>query len=163
MVSWTSRQSGRAGLGAGEWERMVRSDAEDGDKKTTLLLYRQHLLGRPIIVHTDHVALAYLTKTPEPIGQQGRWLDLLSEYDISIGLQHRQGRFHGNSDAFSRRPHECNGETDCRQCRRQVSGPATGPAFGTVTCGTGQPQPPDSHRPWLPDSHRVESSDLHWL
>ena len=33
--------------------------------------YRQHLLGRPIIVRTDHVALTYLMKTPEPVGQQG--------------------------------------------------------------------------------------------
>ena len=38
--------------------------------------YRQHLLARPIIVRTDHAALAYLMTTPEPVGQQGRWLDL---------------------------------------------------------------------------------------
>jgi len=31
--------------------------------------YRQHLLGRPIIVQTDRAALAYLMKTLEPIGQ----------------------------------------------------------------------------------------------
>ena len=38
--------------------------------------YRQHLLGRPIIVRTDHAALAYLMKTPEPVSQQStalRW------------------------------------------------------------------------------------------
>jgi len=46
--------------------------------------YRQHLLGRPIIVRTDHTALAYLMKMPEPVGQQGRWLDLLGEYNITI-------------------------------------------------------------------------------
>jgi len=34
--------------------------------------YRQHLLGHPIVVSTDHLAFAYLMKTPEPIGQQGR-------------------------------------------------------------------------------------------
>ena len=51
--------------------------------------YRQHLLGRPIIARTDHAALAYLMKTPKPVGQQGRWLDLLGEYDITI--QHRPG------------------------------------------------------------------------
>jgi len=28
-----------------------------------------------------YAVLTYLMKTPEPIGQQGRWLDLLSEYD----------------------------------------------------------------------------------
>jgi len=37
--------------------------------------YRQHLLGRPIIVRTDHAALKYLLTTPEPVGQQGQWLD----------------------------------------------------------------------------------------
>jgi len=33
--------------------------------------YRQHLLGWPIVVCTNHAALTYLMKTPEPIGQQG--------------------------------------------------------------------------------------------
>jgi len=57
--------------------------------------YRQHLLGQPIVVHTDHAALTYLMKMPQPIGQQGRWLDLLSEC--------------GNSDVLSRLPCEHNG------------------------------------------------------
>jgi len=76
--------------------------------------YRQHLLGCPIIVRTDHAALAYLMKMPEPVGQQGRWLDLLGEYDITI--QHRPDRVHGNSDALSRCPCERSSEMDCQQC-----------------------------------------------
>jgi len=87
--------------------------------------YRQHLLGRPIIVRTDHAALAYLMKTPEPVGQQGRWLDLLGEYDITI--QHRPGRVHGNSDALSRRPCKWSSEMDCRQCTKATSAPAAVP------------------------------------
>jgi len=83
--------------------------------------FRQHLLGRPIIVRTDHAALTYLMKTPEPIGQQGRWLDLLGEYDITI--QHRPGRIHGNSDALSRRPCERADQSECRQCVRRSSTP----------------------------------------
>ena len=71
--------------------------------------YRQ-----PIIIRTNHAALAYLMKTPEPVGQQGRWLDLLSEYDITI--QHRPGRVHGNSNALSRRPCERSSEEDCHVC-----------------------------------------------
>ena len=55
-------------------------------------------------------------KTPEPVGEQGRWLDLLAEYDITI--QHRLGRVHGNSGALSRRPCDRDGEMDCRQCKR---------------------------------------------
>jgi len=78
--------------------------------------YRQHLPGRPIIVRIDHAVLKYLLTTPEPVGQQGRWLDLLGEYDITI--QHRPGRVHGNSDTMSRRPCERSLETDCQQCRR---------------------------------------------
>jgi len=72
--------------------------------------YRQHLLGRSIIVRTDHAALVYLIKMLEPIGQQDRWLDLLGEYDITI--HHRPGQVHGNSDALSRRPCERGMETE---------------------------------------------------
>jgi len=63
--------------------------------------YRQHLLGRAVIVRTDHTTLMYLMGTPEATGQQGRWLDLLSEYDITI--QHWPGRVHGNSDVYQGR------------------------------------------------------------
>ena len=82
--------------------------------------YRQHLLGRPIVVRTDHAALTYLMKIPEPIGQQGRWLDLLAEYDMTI--QRRPGLVHSNSDALSRRPCDRAGDPECRQCKRPPSG-----------------------------------------
>jgi transposase InsO family protein len=68
--------------------------------------FRQYLLGREFLVRTDHSALQWLQKTPEPIGQQGRWLELLEEYSFTV--QHRPGREHGNADALSRVP--------CRQC-----------------------------------------------
>src|SRR5688572_30227604 len=32
--------------------------------------YRQYLLGRPFVLRTDHAALQWLQRTPEPIGQQ---------------------------------------------------------------------------------------------
>ena len=76
--------------------------------------------------------------TPEPIGQQGQWLDLLAEYDITI--QHRPGRVHSNSNASSRRPCERDGETECRQCRWPAQGqsgtseggaPSSGDEIGT--------------------------------
>ena len=76
-------------------------------------------------VRTDHAALKYLLTTPEPVGRQGRWLDLLSEYDITI--QHRPGRVHGNCDALSRRPCERSSETDCQQCRRATPALAAAP------------------------------------
>jgi len=78
--------------------------------------FRQHLLGRRVVVRTDHAALTHLMRTPEPIGQQGRWLDFLAEFDLEI--LHRAGKNHSNSDALSRRPCERGTTTDCPQCIR---------------------------------------------
>jgi len=90
--------------------------------------YRQHLLGRPIIVRADHAALTFLMKMLQPIGQQARWLDLISRYDFTI--HHCPGRVHGNSDTLSRLP-----------C---VSVDVKLPPPGTVIPGTGLPQSSDS-------------------
>ena len=68
--------------------------------------FRNYLLGRKFIVRTDHSALRWLRSTPEPIGQQARWNEILEEFDFSI--EHRAGVKHTNADALSRRP--------CRQC-----------------------------------------------
>lgn len=63
--------------------------------------FRQYLLGCPFTIRTDHAALHWLKSTPEPIGQQARWLEILEEFDYTI--VHRPGRLHGNADAMSRR------------------------------------------------------------
>ena len=68
--------------------------------------FKAYLLGRKFLLRTDHAALTWLRKTPEPIGQQARWCEILEEFDFEI--QHRPGRAHGNADGLSRRP--------CRQC-----------------------------------------------
>ena len=68
--------------------------------------FRPYLLGRKFLIRTDHSALTWLRKTPEPIGQQARWCEVLEEFDFDI--QHRPGRLHGNADALSRKP--------CKQC-----------------------------------------------
>jgi len=62
--------------------------------------FRQYLLGRSFRVRTDHAALQWLKKTPEPIGQQARWLEVLEEFDYTI--EHRPGRLHQNADSLSR-------------------------------------------------------------
>jgi transposase InsO family protein/predicted aspartyl protease len=72
--------------------------------------YRQYLLGRPFLLRTDHAALQWLQRTPEPIGQQGRWLERLAEFEFQV--VHRAGRKHGNADALSRKP--------CRQCGSEI-------------------------------------------
>jgi len=75
--------------------------------------YRQYLLGRKFVIRTDHAALAYLMTAKDLIGQQARWVDLLSEFDFTI--QHRPGVSHTNADALSRKiPCELGG-VDCRQ------------------------------------------------
>jgi hypothetical protein len=71
-----------------------------------LKYFRQYLLGRPFLIRTDHAALQWLRRTPQPIGQQSRWLEILEEFDFVI--EHRPGAQHANADALSRRP--------CRQC-----------------------------------------------
>lgn len=65
-------------------------------------MYRQYLLGNSSILRTDHAALQWLQCTPEPIGQQERWLERLAEFDFQV--IHRPGRRHGNADALSRKP-----------------------------------------------------------
>jgi len=78
--------------------------------------FRQFLVAREcFVIRTDHAALTQLQKTPEPLGQQARWLDLLAEYNFKI--QHRAGTAHRNSDALSRRPCERKVESECTQCR----------------------------------------------
>jgi len=78
--------------------------------------YRHFLLARRFELRTDHAALTYLLKSAEPVGQQARYLDLLSEYDLYI--VHRSGSQHDNADALSRRP--CDRDPSaptCRQCK----------------------------------------------
>ena len=62
--------------------------------------------------------------------EQGRWLDLLGEFDITI--QHRPGRIHGNSDVLSRRRRTCEraDQPECRQCVRRSSEPVGTPVIG---------------------------------
>ena len=63
--------------------------------------FRQYLLGCPFTIRTDHAALQWLRRTPEPIGQQARWLEILEEFDFRV--QHRPGAQHNNADSLSRR------------------------------------------------------------
>jgi len=77
--------------------------------------FRHFLLAQEFTIRTDHAALTYLKRTPEPVGQQSRWLDLLAEFHFTI--QHRPGISHGNSDALSRRPCVREIAGSCQQCQ----------------------------------------------
>ena len=77
-------------------------------------LWKTYLLGqKEVVLRTDHAALQFLCKTPEPTGQQARWLSFIETFDLIV--EHRRGSSHGNADALSRRP--CELEAPCRQCR----------------------------------------------
>ncbi|XP_062602775.1 uncharacterized protein LOC134264500 [Saccostrea cucullata] len=62
--------------------------------------YRYYLLGRPFILRTDHNSLAWLIGFKNIEGQLARWLEELSQYDVTI--QHRSGKKHQNADGLSR-------------------------------------------------------------
>ena len=84
--------------------------------------FRHYLLGREFTLRTDNAAVTSLFRTPEPLAQQARWLDLLAEYNFE--LVHRPGDQHRAADSLSRRPCERqNVDTQCQQCRtRRPSG-----------------------------------------
>ena len=73
-----------------------------------LKYFRPYLYGQDVTVRTDHGALTWLLKFKNPEGQLARWLEVISQYKLTI--IHRAGRAHSNADGLSRRP--------CSQCGR---------------------------------------------
>ena len=71
--------------------------------------FRQYLYGRNVKVRTDHASIRWLVNFKSPEGQMARWLEQLSEYQITI--EHRPGRKHTNADGLSR--------IQCKQCSRK--------------------------------------------
>ena len=63
-----------------------------------LQTFRQYLLGRKFTIKTDHLALQWLRKTPEPMAQTARWLSYIEQFDFDI--KHRAGSGHGNADGL---------------------------------------------------------------
>lgn len=62
--------------------------------------FRYYLLGRCFTVRTDHSSLQWLLNFRYPEGQIARWIEELSQYNMTI--QHREGKNHINADALSR-------------------------------------------------------------
>jgi len=109
--------------------------------------FRQYLLGRKFIVRTDHAALSWLKRTPELIGQNARWLELLGEFDFDV--QHRPGTRHGNADAMSRHP--CLNRPSCTACHPEVGHcnameVAASPLSGELADDSAEPAPSTSTR-----------------
>ena len=62
--------------------------------------FRTYLLGRPFLVRVDHMAITFYRSTPEPVGQQARYLDFMAQFDME--LEYRAGVRHTNCDVVSR-------------------------------------------------------------
>jgi len=59
--------------------------------------FRHYLLNVPVILRTDHHRLKWLRTFKKPEGILARWIETLSEFQITI--QHRPGRIHFNADS----------------------------------------------------------------
>src|SRR3954464_15023397 len=70
--------------------------------------FRPYLTGRVFTVVTDHYSLRWLMKVEK--GRLARWALRLQEFNFDI--QHKPGKDHGNSDAFSRNPVDPPGEDE---------------------------------------------------
>ena len=46
----------------------------------SLKYFKQYLMGRHFKIRTDHAPLTLLRRTPDPIGQQARWLEIMEEF-----------------------------------------------------------------------------------
>ena len=73
--------------------------------------FRHYLLNVSVILRTDHHSLKWLKTFKKPEGILARWIETLSEFEITI--EHRPGRIHSNADGLSRQ--------NCKQCWGRVS------------------------------------------
>ena len=97
--------------------------------------FRHYLIGRRVIVRTDHASLTWLMRFKKLEGQLARWCEELSQYDLMI--LHRGGAKHQNADGLSRIPVDdycdcyeagkslqslpCKGCAYCTKCHQQWS------------------------------------------
>jgi len=76
----------------------------------------QYLLGRHFAIRTDHAALSWLRRTPEPMPQLARWLTFIEQFHYEV--VHRSETKHADVDRLSRRPIEINeNDQDEARCR----------------------------------------------
>jgi len=106
---WSQRQDGIERVTAYSSRTMTKSELHYETTRKELLSviyglrqYCQYLLGRHFIIRTDHAALSWLQKTPEPMPQLARWLTIIEQYDYKV--VHRHGKQHANADGLSRPP-----------------------------------------------------------
>jgi hypothetical protein len=82
--------------------------------------WRHYLIGREVLVRSDHSALQYLLTSKDLSPQWMRYLDFLSNFDLQI--QYRPGCQQQLADFLSRwRPCEVATQSTCSQCRPKGS------------------------------------------
>jgi len=86
---------------------------------------QQYVLGREVLVRSDHAALNYLRRKKDLVAQQARWLDFIEQFDITV--QHRSGSAHRAADALLRRP--CEEAGPCNQRTRRAKAVVGEPAL----------------------------------
>lgn len=67
-----------------------------------LRTWRPYLFGEKILVLTDHQSCKYFETQKNLTGRQGRWAELLAEFDKEI--RYRPGKYNEVADALSRNP-----------------------------------------------------------
>ena len=95
-----------------------------------LTRWRHYLIGRKVIVRTDHNCLQYLLKGKSLTDQFARYIDFLADFDLQI--EYLPGKSNRIADFLSR-PCELDPANSCKQCRaRQVhtGGAAAADAIG---------------------------------
>ena len=106
------------------------------------------------MIRTDHAALSWLQKTPEPIGQNACWLEQLGEYDFTIC--HRKGTSHSNADALSRHP--CLRRPSCTACHPATE--QTKCSAATVDRGSQQEEERDEDMfGWSPEDMKTAQQE----
>lgn len=105
--------------------------------------FRHYLLGRNFLCRTDHNSLTWLVKFKHIEGQLARWLEELSQYNMTV--IHRRGSEHVNADALSR-VEDAVPECDCYNA---------GCSLDQLPCG-GCPYCSRAHRQWERFSEDVD-------
>jgi hypothetical protein len=71
----------------------------------TLKVWRHYLLGNLVHIYTDHKSLKYLVTRPDLNMRQGRWLELIKDYELEV--HYHLSKANVVADALSHK-HQCN-------------------------------------------------------
>ncbi|GJR85421.1 putative reverse transcriptase domain-containing protein [Tanacetum coccineum] len=93
-------------LPEGTEDMVIYSDASYSGLGCVLMQWgkRHYLYGVKFIIYTDHRSLQYFLEKKDPNMRQGRWLDLLKDYDCEI--RYHPGKANVVADALSHKERE---------------------------------------------------------